>query len=417
MNILKEEDEFESEEEILEEGQDTKVAKSVAESLESHDKKEEDESEKKESEEEGDDYEKESFEEDPGDTKKKTEERSSVIKESFSLNKSEGDSKVQTMKELPTTQKINAIFSSERNSMVEKRDVKEDSMFYARSSQGTNRSSDEKKEIPLPQTDTDRDENEQEQENEEEEQDELEEEDEDDELNDIEKLQELASQALEVLALCFKRSKTTVRAFFGQEIFTGTIKDVKLELINLSAFLEGIRQLGVDSDSLTEMQYKSLIRVLVTQENTEAVIVQRLIDIMDTFGITEGMYNKKKKSKLTFDELDDKSLRILMKLYCYLMENEMTVYDFFKGVIYNQQVKSKSTTKEFELIASKDFFKKMFHSGLKKKPDEHNNLMKFLCLDKKFIDIFMVGKINKALEEFNSNEDLTKAAEEVQLNP
>lgn len=40
-----------------------------------------------------------------------------------------------------------------------------------------------------------------------------------------------------------------------------------------------------------------------------------------------------------------------------LMELNVSLYDFFEGVIYEQQVKTKTKQNVVEIINSKDFFK------------------------------------------------------------
>ncbi len=54
--------------------------------------------------------------------------------------------------------------------------------------------------------------------------------------------------------------------------------------------------------------------------------------------------------------LDEKSIKTLAKLMLALMELNVSLYDFFEGAIYEQQVKTKTKQNVVEIIASKDFF-------------------------------------------------------------
>ena len=53
---------------------------------------------------------------------------------------------------------------------------------------------------------------------------------------------------------------------------------------------------------------------------------------------------------------DEKSIKTLAKLMLALMELNITIYDFFEGSIYEQQVKTKTKKNKVEIIDSKDFF-------------------------------------------------------------
>ena len=89
-----------------------------------------------------------------------------------------------------------------------------------------------------------------------------------------------------------------------------------------------------------------------------------------------------------------------------LIELEVTLYDFFEGAIYEQQVKNKTKQKKVELISSKDFFEYLQKRGVRKKANEHLNLKKFLALDNNYPNLLMFSKLVKALDEMAKNEDL-----------
>ena len=68
----------------------------------------------------------------------------------------------------------------------------------------------------------------------------------------------------------------------------------------------------------------------------------------------------------------------MAKLMLALMELNISLYDFFDGMIYEQLVKTKTKQKVVEIINSKDFFEMLQRRGVRKKANEHENLMKFL---------------------------------------
>lgn len=62
--------------------------------------------------------------------------------------------------------------------------------------------------------------------------------------------------------------------------------------------------------------------------------------------------------------MDEKSIKILAKLMLAMMELNMSLHEFFDGVIYEQLVKTKQAAtqnknapaRKVEIIESKDFF-------------------------------------------------------------
>lgn len=54
--------------------------------------------------------------------------------------------------------------------------------------------------------------------------------------------------------------------------------------------------------------------------------------------------------------LDEKSIKIMAKLMLALMELNVSLYDFFADVIYEQLVKSKKKQNNVEILNTKDFY-------------------------------------------------------------
>lgn len=77
---------------------------------------------------------------------------------------------------------------------------------------------------------------------------------------------------------------------------------------------------------------------------------------------------------MDFSQLDEKSVKILAKLMLALMQPDASLYDFFEGAIYDQQVKSKTKQNTIQLINSKDFFHYLQKNGVRKNRNIHENL-------------------------------------------
>jgi hypothetical protein len=109
---------------------------------------------------------------------------------------------------------------------------------------------------------------------------------------------------------------------------------------------------------------------------------------------------------MDLSQLDEKSIKILAKLMIALMELNVSLYDFFDGVIYSQMVKTKTKGDTVEILNSQDFFEILQKRGVRKSDKEHENLCKFLQLDPRYPNLMMLKKIAKALDEMAKNEEL-----------
>jgi site-specific recombinase XerD len=96
----------------------------------------------------------------------------------------------------------------------------------------------------------------------------------------------------------------------------------------------------------------------------------------------------------------------MAKLMLALMELNVSLYDFFDGVIYEQQVKTKTKQNVIEIINTKDFFEYLQKRGVRKSDKTHDNLSKFLQLDPNYPNLIMIKKIAKCLDEMSKNEEL-----------
>jgi hypothetical protein len=104
--------------------------------------------------------------------------------------------------------------------------------------------------------------------------------------------------------------------------------------------------------------------------------------------------------------LDEKSIKTLAKLLLALIELNISIYDFFEGSIYEQQVKTKTKQNKVEIIEAKDFFDLLQARGVRKKNNELENLKSFLQIDPSYSNLLMIKKLAKALDEMTKNEEL-----------
>ena len=85
---------------------------------------------------------------------------------------------------------------------------------------------------------------------------------------------------------------------------------------------------------------------------------------------------------IDLQSMDEKSIKIIAKLMLAMMELNMSLHEFFDGVIYEQMVKTKQATnknkdapaRKVEIIEAKDFFEYLQMRGVRKSSSPHQDL-------------------------------------------
>ena len=136
-----------------------------------------------------------------------------------------------------------------------------------------------------------------------------------------------------------------------------------------------MQDLGINDLEDQEINY--LLKVLQKPELEGAILMPEFLQIMENFGLyddeamtqsqqmqmmrqmeeesgeEEQAANRGPKGKeLDLSRLDEKSVKIMVMLMLFLLENNMTAQEFFDGVTYQQNVKSKDRTQALECIRS-----------------------------------------------------------------
>lgn len=126
----------------------------------------------------------------------------------------------------------------------------------------------------------------------------------------------------------------------------------------------------------------------------------------------ESKQRKKPEKPLDLGLLDQKSVKIMVMLMLFLLENNLTTAEFFEPAIYQQNVKSKNKQQTLDILKAKDFFSLLQERGIRKKATEHTNLKEFLQLSPSFPDLLVVKSIRKTLEQMADNDDFMEAIRE-----
>ena len=215
----------------------------------------------------------------------------------------------------------------------------------------------------------------------------------DEEVIDEEQMLDIAEKCFVRIAEAIIGRGLSVREAFKKHIVKETEEGQEIELLSPMGFLEGVKALGISD--LEEIDVACLMRILTKPDIENAILLQELIIIMENFGITEGAAeteetptrskSAKKKGDVAIDlqTMDEKSIKILAKLMLALMELNVSLHDFFDGVIFEQLVKAKAgksgaSARKVEIIDSKDFFEYLQARGVRKSAQPHPPLKKIL---------------------------------------
>ena len=223
-----------------------------------------------------------------------------------------------------------------------------------------------------------------------------------------------------------KSARTIFQKYSISEQFPdGTI----LELLSPIAFLEGVKEAGIDG--LEEMEAACMLRVLAKPELDNAIILNEFTMIMENFGVPDtfegeeeeddlddyipeeeeeedkqGDKKEKRKVVVKMEDFEEKALKILRKLARFLLERYMHPREFFGPAVYKQLVKTKTRENHVDILQTKDFYLRLKIAGIRKTVKENDNLNKALGLDSKFPHLFHVKKLVKALEEVAQTEQV-----------
>ena len=151
--------------------------------------------------------------------------------------------------------------------------------------------------------------------------------------------------------------------------------DEEIDIIKTSDFIEGLSRLEITD--FTEQDLKCLIRVLEKPYLDNSIQLQDLKDILENFGVKEHSeqnieedqndkeqsenndQKKQKKKQINYEKLEKDSIFVLSLFTDYLLDSDISVYEYFDGVIYNQIIKTKNKQSTVEIVSANDFLKKV----------------------------------------------------------
>ncbi len=88
----------------------------------------------------------------------------------------------------------------------------------------------------------------------------------------------------------------------------------------------------------------------------------------------------------------------MVMLMVNLIQSNMTTKEFFKDVLFEQNVKTKSKHFSMTFIKAEDFFRILQEKGIRSKDNVHENLREFLQLNPTNPQLILLKNIRKTLE-------------------
>jgi hypothetical protein len=170
------------------------------------------------------------------------------------------------------------------------------------------------------------------------------------------------------------RRNLTTTILFKNDIKTVKIQNKTVDIINTTAFINGLKALGIFN--LSQNELKSTLSLLSKDSESDVILIKDIIDVLMNFGVTEFDTSnadntndegytetedprRRKKKTLNFESLSKESLNVLAVFTDFLLDTDTSVYEFFDGFIFNQIVKTKNKQNSVEIMATKDFFTKI----------------------------------------------------------
>ena len=204
----------------------------------------------------------------------------------------------------------------------------------------------------------------------------------------------------------------TPKTLFKDKIYTKVIDGVKQELISPNDFNQLINKIGVRD--LETLERNCINKMLAASETEEGFKVGDLIQILEDYGNEENPDKDQddKDEELNFKDLNKTSMVLLLVLSEYTANSNIPLEKIFESVIYKQPVQIEDEELEIDILNSSGFFKIINDLGIETEPNQHDNLNNFLCIDQSYQNKFSLDKLNMAIEEFKTNDNLRETAKQ-----
>jgi len=193
------------------------------------------------------------------------------------------------------------------------------------------------------------------------------------------------------------------------EIIKNNLMEVEMSLGELlrDKIMIGKSEDGQEYEIVMIDDLMSLLRS-ISGKNLEAGQLAELEDLFRSSGGDKGNYVLIQTLAELFGDVEDEELlkemnelsndtfMVITGLINYLQENDVSVMELLSGAVHQQNVNIDDEVVAVELIDAKDFYEILKKIGILNEPDK--DLSNFLCLDKKYPEVFLMKKFLKLVE-------------------
>jgi hypothetical protein len=191
-----------------------------------------------------------------------------------------------------------------------------------------------------------------------------------------EEMLDIAEQTFIRIGEGLVKNNQTVKALWNDYIFKEDVEpNETIDLISPNDFLNGLKKLKIEE--VTQKEIACIMRVLTKPALRNSIVLHELSIIMENFGIFEdgeksGNHEnaldkcRRQKKQLDLSGISEETLNILARLAYKLRTQIISIYDYFKGSVYEQLVRTKKRQNVVELITSENFILRLQQDGFLK---------------------------------------------------
>eukprot|EP00826_Nyctotherus_ovalis_P003911 TRINITY_DN10812_c0_g3_i1.p1 TRINITY_DN10812_c0_g3~~TRINITY_DN10812_c0_g3_i1.p1 ORF type:complete len:477 (+),score=98.04 TRINITY_DN10812_c0_g3_i1:1054-2484(+) len=177
-------------------------------------------------------------------------------------------------------------------------------------------------------------------------------------------------------------------------------------LLATEELIGGLQDLGINN--LEPIECSCLVKILAAGEDERFIKFDYLMEILSEYGIDLKMPPLANKESVGIERLDKVSMIILLALSEYLEKTSLTLEETFEGKLQDITVSNSKSTQK--VINTRDMFSFLEEIGVAIEGKRHEGLEAFLCVAQEHKDKLSLKKIEKVINEFNSNENIRNKA-------
>eukprot|EP00826_Nyctotherus_ovalis_P059496 TRINITY_DN827_c0_g2_i3.p1 TRINITY_DN827_c0_g2~~TRINITY_DN827_c0_g2_i3.p1 ORF type:complete len:391 (-),score=115.27 TRINITY_DN827_c0_g2_i3:954-2126(-) len=233
-----------------------------------------------------------------------------------------------------------------------------------------------------------------------------------DESNTL-KITERQNELIETVKACLKDKRVKLADLIDDKIVIGKNEEnqKEYEVIIVSDLVSLLNTLCGKKANPKELE--ELIKILIESDGNY-IIVQNLLELFGESNVSKEDYEIDCGDIAEeVKNLDSDSTNLLIKLISYLEENDISIEDLVRDIVYQQTAVVESKELELDVIDSEKFYELLKELKVTDKPNA--KISELFCIDPSYPELFMLKRLTKMLEYVKasaSNEPIQEENEE-----